>query len=251
MRKFPLACVLVSLVAAVTAHATKDSPQTNSTFYSAQVDSTGTLLPWIDATQGTRLVDAQGDDVIGQITWPFDFWMYCDPFHYRAGIDVIDVNSNGSLHFDQGGPRTPGVNCSQIPSTTDGRWLAPLGEDLYSHSVWFIVTGIPGDRVLTIEWVNSTVSTGGTVDLQVNLFEAHPISVLGNGFGTQTRIVAPIMSPTDGVVGIDAGDGVRGQELCCAATTGLPSDDFDVGYRPPPWTSVRPTTWGTVKALYR
>ena len=37
------------------------------------------------------------------------------------------------LHFDIGGPRTLWINCGDAPSTIDGQWVAPLGDDLETY----------------------------------------------------------------------------------------------------------------------
>jgi hypothetical protein len=191
--------------------------------YTITIDPTGEAYPWIDATQGTRLTDAEGDDSFGQITWPFDFAVF-DSL-YSEGGSAIDVNSNGSAHFDPGGPRTVWVNCGDIPSDFDGQWVAPLGDDLVPGEVYFIVTGTAPSRILTIEWLNLAEFGGpGLVDLQVNLFEG------SNTIVTQTRINAQPDFFSDGVIGINAGDAVRGQELGCGADGTLPSNDFDVEY---------------------
>jgi hypothetical protein len=187
--------------------------------YVCTPDPSGLSYEWIDATAGT--VIPGGDDVISQILWPFDFTVYDSD--YTAGVDFIDVNTNGSLHFDQGGPRSLWVNCGEIPSDNDGQWTAPLGDDLVSDNIYYIVTGSPGDQILTIEWVDSTEYGGaGVGDMQVNFYEAMGMIVL------QTRIETGFDFTYDGVVGINAGDLVRGEEIYCAAGDGLPSDDFDV-----------------------
>jgi hypothetical protein len=193
--------------------------------YTIATDATGQAFEWIDATQGTELVDAGVDDGFGQLAWPFDFSVYDSA--YSEGVDLIDVNSNGSLHFDQGGPRSLWVNCGDIPSDIDGQWVAPLGDDTVASSVFFIVTGDPGERILTIEWVGNTEFGGaGVADFQVNLYEG------SNRIVTQTRITSPFDFASDGVVGINAGDTVRGTEVACGANGTLPSDDFDVEYTP-------------------
>ena len=195
--------------------------------YSVNVDPTG-AHPWIDATGGTQL--PSGDDTLDPVTWPFDFQVYGD--NYVGGVDILEVNSNGSIHFDFGGPRTFWVNCGQIPSTIDGQFVAILGDDLdpsAAGSVWYDVTGVAPNRILTVEYVDVPefgVAAGGVVDLQVNFFEGT------NDIVTQYRqVVAPAFA-ADGVVGINEGDGVTGQEVLCAAPAGmgLPSTDFDVHY---------------------
>jgi hypothetical protein len=156
------------------------------------------------------------------LTWPFSFQAWDDLY---AAPDVIDVNSNGSLHFDQGGPRTSWVNCGDIPSTIDGQWVSPLGDDLVSSAVWCIVTGTAPNRILTIEWEGSTeYSGGGVANLQVNLYEAT------NNIVVQTQIVTPFAFASDGVVGINKGDGIDGTEVACGALGTLPSSDFDVEF---------------------
>ena len=182
------------------------------------------------------------------VLWPFDFQVYDD---FKAGgVDLFEINSNGSVHFDYGGPRTMWVNCGDIPSSIDGQWVAPLGDDLnppLGGSIWWDVSGVAPDRILTIEWVDIQEygGTGGTVDLEVNLYEGSNLIV------TQYREVIPMLFSSDGVVGINAGDEVRGQELFCAALGQLPSTDFDVWYVHSGGTSTEGTTWGAIKSLYR
>lgn len=191
-------------------------------FYNVAVDDTGAAYPWIDATVGTELVAAEGDDAIGQLTFPFPFQVYDNMYD---SPDVIDVNSNGSVHFDQGGPRTLWPNCGDVPSTIDGQWVAVLGDDLISNSIWYLVTGTAPNRVLTIEWQDVTEFGGtGLVDLQVNLFEG------GNDIVTQVRIVTPPEFVSDGLGGINAGDGIDGTEVFCASAGGTPSAEFDIEY---------------------
>lgn len=214
------------------------------TDYISNVDPTGAMYPWIDATAGTNV--PIGDDELVPVALPFDFSVYDDD--YSAGAS-IEVNSNGSVHFDFGGPRTLWVNCGDIPSTIDGQWVAALGDDLDPTSggtVWWIVTGTAPNRVLTFEWVDVPEFGGtGAVDLQVNLFETTNMIV------TQYREGIPPEFLGDGVVGLNAGDGVRGQELYCASSGGLPSTEFDVSWTRGGATPVEPSTWGDIKAIYR
>jgi hypothetical protein len=191
-------------------------------FYNITVDGTGATYPWIDATVGTELTAAEGDDVIGPLTWPFSFHVYDNAY---ADPDVIDVNSNGSLHFDQGGPRTLWVNCGDVPSTIDGQWVAPLGDDLISNSIWYLVTGAAPNRILTIEWSGTNeFSGGGVANLEVSFYES------SNDIVVQTQIVTPFAFAADGEVGINKGDGVEGTEVACGALGNLPSSDFDVEF---------------------
>ncbi len=216
--------------------------------YTVTTDATGASYAWIDATGGTVL--GSGDDDILSFNFPFDFQVYDDTY---TTTDVIEVNTNGSVHFDQGGPRTVWVNCGDIPSTGDGQWVAPLGDDLVASNIWYLVTGTAPNRILTIEFQVNEYSGGGTAMLEVNLYEGSNVIVV------QTQITNAFTFSADGVVGINAGDGIWGTEVACGADGTLPSDDFDVefvpqGTAPTPTAPAAPavpatTPWGLVLFL--
>jgi hypothetical protein len=187
----------------------------------ATVDGTGATYAWIDATAGTSL--GGGDDSFLQFNFPFDFQVYDDAY---TTADVIEVNTNGSLHFDQAGPRSLWVNCGDIPSDGDGQWVAPLGDDLIAVNIWYLVTGTAPNRILTVEWDVTEYSGGGAALLEVNLFEG------SNTVVVQAQITSAFAFANDGVGGINAGDAVWGGEVYCGASGALPSDDFDVEFVP-------------------
>ncbi len=194
--------------------------------YTVNVDATGALYDFIDATGGTQLF--MGDDDLQAITWPFDFSVYNDS--YVGGVDQLEVNSNGSIHFDIGGPRTLWVNCGDAPSDIDGQWVAPLGDDLDPSSagaVWWDVSGTDPNQILTVSWLGVPEFGGtGSVDVQVNFFQGSNVIV------TQyVENVAPDFA-ADGVVGINAGDAITGTEVACAAAGSMPRPVHDVEYTP-------------------
>lgn len=190
--------------------------------YACTPDPTGQSYAWIDATQGTELLEAEGDDVIGQMPWPFDFAVYGQV--YTAGVDVIEINSNGAVHLDQGGQRSLWPNGGEIPTTRDGQYVALLGDDLVSSSIWSLLTGDPGNRVLTIQYLASEeYGRGpGVAHLEVSFYQATGDIVI------QVLIVTPFSFASDGVVGLNAGDGLRGVQVFAGSDGGLPSNDFDV-----------------------
>ena len=214
-----------------------DRGGTGSWDYIATADSTGTSYPWIDATGGTNL--GSGDDSIFPVNFPFDFQVFDDLY---TAADVIEVNNNGSLHFDQGGPRTTWVNCGDIPSVGDGQWVAPLGDDLISDNIWWIVTGTAPNQVFTIEWEVREYSGGGAAMLEVSLYEGT------NAIVVQAQILSSFAFGFDGVVGINAGDAIWGEELFCGADGTLPSNDFDIEFispnQPTPTPEASPTPEG-------
>jgi hypothetical protein len=124
--------------------------------------------------------------------------------------------------------------------------VAPLGDDLVSFNIYSTVVGAAPNRVLAIEWVGATeYNSTGVFDLEVLLYETSNVIV------TQLRVVTMGTFTSDGVGGINAGDGLRGQELYCAAIGGLPGTLVDVEYLPPGAISTESASWGGVKALYR
>jgi hypothetical protein len=194
--------------------------------YNVVVDDTGNLHPFIDATVGTQVF--AGDDELIAVTWPFDFSVYNNT--YVGGVDQFEINSNGSVHFDIGGPRTLWINCGDAPSTIDGQWVAPLGDDLdptAAGEVWWAVTGTDPNQVLTVAWLGVPEFGGtGSVDIQANFIQGSNVIV------TQYIENSPPDFLGDGVVGINAGDGVVGNEVACAANGTMPRPVHDVEYTP-------------------
>jgi hypothetical protein len=210
--------------------------------YSVVVDGTGMSYPWIDATGGTQLTS--GDDAIDAVLWPFDFAVYNDL--RIGGVDSLDVNSNGSVHTDPGGPRTLWINCGDAPSTIDGQWVAALGDDLnpaVGGSVWYDVSGVAPNRILTVEWVDVPEFSGsGVVDLEISFYEG------SNKIVSQYRVEVEPTYDSDGAVGINNGDGVKGVEVACGADGSLPSADFDVEYTPECTITARLNDGNTLRA---
>ena len=108
--------------------------------YIVTVDTSGAAYSWIDATAGTEI--ALGDDDYAPFMWPFDFAVYGNT--YDGGTDMFEINSNGSVHFDLGGPRTDWVNCGEIPSTIDGQWVAAFGADLDPGAAGHVYVDVSG-----------------------------------------------------------------------------------------------------------
>ncbi|RLE32123.1 MAG: hypothetical protein DRJ61_10305 [Acidobacteria bacterium] len=206
--------------------------------YIATADSTGTSYPWIDATGGTNI--GNGDDSFLTVPFPFDFQVYDDLY---TTADVIEVNTNGSLHFDQSGPRSLWVNCGEIPSDGDGQWVAPLGDDLISDNIWWIVTGTAPNQVFTVEWEVQEYSGGGAALLEVSLYEGT------NAIVAQVQILNPFAFGGDGVVGINAGDAIWGEELFCGSSGTIPSNDFDVEFASPMQPTPTPEPTATPDAI--
>lgn len=210
--------------------------------YNVTVDTSGELYEFIDATAGTEIF--VGDDDLVTIPWPFDFNVYGDSF--EGGVDDLEINSNGSIHFDIGGPRTLWVNCGDVPSTIDGQWVAPFSSDLVpnkSGGLWWHVTGADPNRVLTVSWLDfGELEGGGSLDFQVNFFEGTNIIV------SQYVEHVPPEFISEGVVGINAGDGVLGTEVGCAAEGDLPRPNHDVQYTPKCFLSGKINDGGTIRA---
>ncbi len=235
MVSFALALLAVAVVAAPVAGQKLDlnggsggppSIPSGGIDYNVTVDDTGAAYEFVDATAGTQIFP--GDDEYIAVVWPFDFSVYNNS--YVGGVDSFEINSNGSVHFDIGGPRSLWINCGDAPSTIDGQWVAVLGDDLdptAAGSVWWHVTGTSPNQTLTVAWLGVPEFGGtGSVDIQANFFEGT------NAIVTQYIENSPPDFVGDGVIGINAGDGVTGTQVFCAASGELPSRVFDVEYIP-------------------
>ena len=127
-----------------------------------QTTSTGATL-----VAGTTFVTGSNcDDCVNPVALPFPFSFYGTPF------TTVNASSNGNLQFSSTAADFANV-C--LPFATFNNAILPHWDDLLltgtGQGIYTSTSGTAPNRIFNIEWRGGYFSGGGTVDLEVRLYE--------------------------------------------------------------------------------
>jgi len=163
--------------------------------YTVKSGNLGTTYDWIDCSNGTQLTDADIidwdysplDDGRWAINWPFDFRIYNSGY---TTANQIGITTNGFIRFDG----IPSIDYSAATyyeligtGTGFGQVLLTGITDAYfkydEEKVFYKVTGLAPDRVLTIDFQNQGIYGNPYLylDIQISFYETSNKMVLKVG----------------------------------------------------------------------